>query len=301
MRIVAKIPGTTANLGSGFDAFGLALTIYLHVDVQIQDTGVVIESHGEGAAELPHDKSHLIFRTIDSVFAQAGRTTPGMRLVVRNDIPLSRGLGSSGAAIIAGLLCGLKLAGVKLSPAEILKLANDAEGHPENAASSYLGGLTISCNADGQIIAKKISCDESLQAVVLIPGLRISTAEARKVLPATVSHEDAVYNLQRSALLSHAFLTQDFSSLRLAMSDRLHQSFRGRLIPGFDEFISKAYTNGALGAGISGSGSTLICFTREDGVALKQAWEKHALAIGLSARCAILGVDNAGAKVRQAD
>lgn len=301
MRVVAKIPGTTANLGSGFDAFGLALTIYLHLDVQIQEKGVVIESNGEGAAELPHGESHLVYRTIDSVFVKSGRETPGMRIVMRNEIPLSRGLGSSGAAIIAGLLCGAKLTGIELSGEEVLQLANDFEGHPENAASSYLGGLTINCNSGDKIVTKKVAADERLKAVVLIPDLRISTNKARKVLPTNVSHRDAVFNLQRSALLSHAFLTHDYSALRQAMSDRLHQAFRGRLIPGFDDFIGLAYQNGALGAGISGSGSTIICFTLEDGLALKNTWEKQAITTGLQARVSVLGVDNAGAQVRQID
>ncbi|MFQ5754256.1 MAG: homoserine kinase, partial [bacterium] len=215
---------------------------------------------------------------------------------IENQIPIFRGLGSSGAATVAGLVCASRLSNLTLTNQEILSLANEIEGHPENAASSLLGGLTINCLAEGKVITKKIAGDENLKAVLLIPNLTISTHQARRVLPDTVSHQDAVFNLQRSALLAQAFICQDYRALKTAMQDKLHQPFRQHFIPGYNEIEQVGYQNGALGICISGSGSTILGFTQGDGMPLQKCWQEKAQELNLKARVLVLGIDNHGVR-----
>jgi homoserine kinase len=288
------VPGSTANLGSGFDTFGLALQIYLTVDVEVSGDKLKIQCSGQGEAELPADDRHLVYRAIECVFRKAGKPVPGMTVKAHNDIPLSRGLGSSGAATVAGLAIGAKLSGAGLSDADILTMANTFEGHPENAASSYLGGLTINCVDEDSVFCRKVQVDSSLKAVLLIPEVRVSTEAARKVLPECIEQGDAIFNLQRTALLAHAFLLRDYSLLRIAVQDRLHQPYRSELIPGFAAFEQTAYQNGALAMAISGSGSTLICFTNDRAEVLHEAWRRQAERIALAATTTVLDIDNRG-------
>lgn len=265
-----KVPGSTSNLGSGFDCFGMALQIYLTVEIDFAKQ-LQIEVAGEGAEVIPRDENNLIFRATKKVLEAYSIEKKNLKIIIQNEIPLFRGLGSSGAAVIAGLLGGLKLVHQKLDDQKILNWANELEGHPENASASLLGGLTINCVENGQVIAKKIEVDPKLKAVLVIPEISISTHEARKILPEIVPHKQAVFNLQRSALLSYAFLNRDYSLLRLAMQDTLHQPYRKSLIPGYDIFEETAYENGALGVCISGSGSTILAFALASNVNFLQS------------------------------
>jgi len=289
------VPGSTSNLGPGFDVLGLALKIYLTVTVAEADKSE-IECVGEGAQDLPRDASNLIMRAIAKSFERAGKAVPPLKLRVDNEIPLTRGLGSSGAATIAGLLCGNRLAQAGLDETTLITLATTMEGHPENAASSLLGGLTVNCVTNDQIISKRVEADPELLAVLLIPEAGVSTRAARRVLPATISYQHAVFNLQRCASLTRALIARDYSSLRALMQDKLHQPFRSNLVPHYADFEKCAYENGALGFCISGSGSTVLAFTRYDARALQDAMEKNAIEKSVPAKVRIVGVENEGAQ-----
>jgi homoserine kinase len=289
-----RVPGSTSNLGSGFDAFGLALQIYLRLEVELDVAGLAIECTGEGADELPANADHLVYRMIRLCFEKSGKAVPGMIIRADNEVPLSRGLGSSGSAIIAGLVIGQALSGLQLSDQEVINIANSVEGHPENIASSYFGGLTINCHTEQGVLCRRILGDKNLRAVTLIPEVFISTNAARAVLPEHISHRDAVFNLQRSALLAHAFVSRDYSDLRTAMQDRLHQAFRAALIPGFTDFEEIAYDCGALAVAVSGSGSTVISFVEGENRELMEAWQTHAAKIDVPAKVILLEVDNDG-------
>jgi homoserine kinase len=294
-RVKARVPASTSNLGSGFDAFGLALQLYLAVQMEISPEGLQILPSGEGASHIPTHEGNLIFRSTKKLFEKVGQPLPGLKIIIENKIPLFRGLGSSGAATIAGLVCGARLANSNLPHEAILSLAQEIEGHPENAASSLLGGLTINCvEANGQVICKKVEVDDKLKAVLLIPETTIATHEARRVLPKTVSHQDAVFNLQRSALLAHAFTSRDYDALKVAMQDKLHQPYRKHLIPHYDEFETLGYENGALGVCISGSGSTVLGLTLGDGKKLQNCWEEKAASLSMKAQVIVTGIDSAG-------
>ena len=296
--VKVRVPASTSNLGSGFDAFGLALQIYLTVEMKISCEGLQILPVGEGALEIPIHEENLIFRSAKKVFEMTGQPLPGLKIIIDNKIPLFRGLGSSGAATIAGILCAAKLYNLHITNEEILALAQEIEGHPENAASSLQGGLTINCvDEHNNVISKKVEVDEHLKAVLLIPEVNISTHEARRVLPKSVSHSEAVFNLQRSALLAHAFITRDYDELKVAMQDKLHQPYRKHLMPGYDEFEILGYQNGALGVCVSGSGSAILGFTLGDGKDLQSSWEEKSSNLSLKAQVVIIGIDNQGGQV----
>ena len=289
-----KVPASTSNLGSGFDTFGFALQLYLNVEMDTIPTGLEIFNSGEGSSEIPRDENNLVFKAAEKLFEKTGKKLPGLKIEANNKIPLQRGLGSSAAAIIAGLICALELSGENLKNDEILSIAADMEGHPDNAAACFYGGLTISCVDNGKILTRKIAVDESLNCVLMIPNDTISTKAARKVLPETVSHQDAVFNLRRSALLTEAFMSRNYEILSIAMKDKLHQPFRKHLIPGYDEFEKIGYENGALGVCISGSGPTILGFIVDDSERLQKAWQEKTEKLNIQANVVKTRCDNTG-------
>lgn len=295
-----QVPASTSNLGAGFDCFGLALKLYLTVEIQTRDRrGVEIALNGEGAADLPTGNSNLIYRAFSRLYQELGQKPPGVRLRVVNEIPLFRGLGSSGAATVAGLLGAAELAAASVSTQDLLRLATELEGHPENAAASLLGGLTLNCVEGKNVLCQKITVDESLRAVVLVPQARVPTHEARRVLPKQVPHADAVFNLQRSAFLAHAFTTRNYAHVRTAMQDRLHQPYRKALLPEYDAFERSGYDFGALGVCVSGSGSTILALTERDRAErVRAGWQEQARKLGIAAEARTLEMDNQGAQVR---
>jgi len=295
--VKVKVPASTSNLGSGFDTFGLALQLYLSVEMDTISNGLQIFNSGEGSSEIANDESNLVFKAVEKLFQTTGNKLPGLKIKTNNEIPLQRGLGSSGAAIIAGLMCANYLLESNLTNDEILSLAVDIEGHPDNVSACLYGGLTINCLDDVKIITKKISVDEHLNCVLLIPNDTISTKAAREALPETVSHRDAVFNLQRSALLTEAFMSKNYEILSIAMKDKLHQPFRKHLIPGYDDFEKTGYENGALGVCISGSGSSILGFAIHESERLEKAWQEKTRELNINARVVPLGCDNTGASI----
>lgn len=299
-QIKIRVPGSTSNLGSGFDAVAMALQLSLTVEMEIAYE-LEITASGEGAEEIATDAGNLIYRAAETVYQNLDLPCPPLRIVIDNDIPIARGLGSSGAATVAGLLCAAKLSGAHVTNAEILNLAGELEGHPENGAASLLGGLTINCLADGEVISRKLYVEDALRAVLLIPGTGVSTQAAREALPAEVPHRDAVFNAQRSALLVNAFMSRDYSHLRQAMQDRLHQPFRKHRIPHYDEFESAAYANGALGVCISGSGSAILALAKQPhDVDVQQAWQAKVEEKKHAARVVTVETENSGAQFLEA-
>ncbi|NIR47003.1 homoserine kinase [candidate division KSB1 bacterium] len=292
-----RVPASTSNLGSGFDCFGLALRLYLTVEMEESSQGLEITTTGEGSAQIPTDTENLIYKSAKTVYQVIEKECPGLTIRINNEIPLFRGLGSSGAATVAGLMCASKLVKANLSNQQLLNLAHQIEGHPENASASLVGGLTINCVENNAITSKRILPREKLKTVLLIPDVNISTHDARNVLPREIPYTDAVFNLQRSALLAHAFLTDEYDALKLAMQDRLHQPFRKAFMSGYDELEAVGYENSALGVCISGSGSTILGLTLDDGKRLQEAWQKKAQQLELAAKVMVTEIDSEGAKL----
>ena len=258
-RITVKVPATTANLGPGFDAMGMALDLWNTVTVTEGNSGVSIE--GEGEDELPRDESNVVVSGINSALRALGADAPEFAVRCENRIPLARGLGSSSAATVAGLLAGLAMAGRAAEQRLLFDLAADIEGHPDNAAPAVYGGCCISVKDSDGWVVDQAPLPSDLNTVAFIPEVSTNTSEARAVLPDKVSREDAVFNLGRTALFVNALATGRLELLRHATEDRLHQPQRGKFFPAMKNIIRAALDGGAHGAFLSGAGPTVMALT----------------------------------------
>jgi homoserine kinase len=308
MRVLVKVPATSANLGPGFDALGLALDLWNETEfTPAQSFSLHIE--GEGAKRLATNEKNLIVRSARKLYESVNKRMPPLGLHCRNRIPLSSGLGSSAAAILTGLLGANALLGSPVTHEEILNLALDFEGHPDNVAPALLGGLVVSTMEEGKVIAHKLTVGADFASdqpgdagspfhiTVVLPEFNLSTKQARAVLPNKVSIKDAVQNISRAVLLTEAFRTGDLNLLSQAMSDALHQPYRLPLIPGAHEAMEAAKQAGAAAVALSGAGPGLIAFSaiRNPGIgaAMKQTFESA----GLMTRIFELEVTQQGAQI----
>lgn len=258
-----KVPATSANLGPGFDTLGLALARYDELEVSATPAGVEVEVHGVGEGEVPLDASHLVVRAIAHAFERAGVALPGLRLVAHNAIPHGRGLGSSGAAIVGGVMAakGLLDGVVDFSADDLLELATELEGHPDNVAPALFGGLTIAWVTPEGPRHKKLIVHRGVSPLVLVPEHEMSTALARSLQPEQVPHEDAVFNVSRSALLVAA-LIQSPELLFQATEDKLHQHYRAAAMPETDRLI-RALREAGHPAVVSGAGPSILVLAND--------------------------------------
>ena len=295
-EITIKVPGSTSNMGAGFDTVGLALQVYLTIRARRADI-FKIELSGEGRDVLPVDDSNLVVKTYLAACRHFHLDPLALHLHIQNDIPLKRGLGSSGAAIAAGLFLAQHQARHELPVRELLEIGCKVEGHPENLVASFLGGFSVSCYSRQEITYKHFQKFPALQAVLLIPEFSISTADARRLLPVRVPFADAVANVQRCGLLVAALTNGDFSLLREAVNDKLHQPFRKKLIPGFDVILDAAYRAGARAVFLSGSGSTILALTDRHSGAIAKAMQSAIHNQAYNATTKIVEIDTKGARV----
>lgn len=257
--VAVKVPATSANLGPGFDTLGLSLALYDELRVSVRDEpGATVEVVGVGAGEVPTDETNLVVRAIAHTFESVGVALPGLNLLARNSIPHGRGMGSSGAAIVSGIMAakGLLEGVVDLDAQALLALANDMEGHPDNVAPALFGGLTIAWVTPDGPRFKKLIVHRGVSPLVLVPEHVMSTALARSLQPQSVPHEDAVFNVSRSALLVAA-LIQSPELLHAATEDKLHQSYRASAMPETDRLITLLRSNG-FAAVVSGAGPSIL-------------------------------------------
>ena len=297
MAVHVRVPATSANLGPGFDALGLALALYNEVEAREAD-GVTVAVQGEGAGQLPTGADNIVAQGVRLAYEAAKRPFKGVALRCVNRVPTARGLGSSAAAWVGGLVAGDALVGGVLMRDELLALAARAEGHPDNVCAALLGGLTISCvDADGRIAAVPMPVPDGLAWVVLVPATTGSTAEARAVLPTSVPLGDAVFNVQRVALLLAGLQARRPDVLAAALDDRLHQPYRRAVFPWMDAVIAAARRAGALGCVLSGAGPSLLAVVPGDGAVVARAMETALRAAGLEGRAQAHEVDTAGATV----
>lgn len=270
--VTVRVPATSANLGPGFDTLGLALSVYDELVVTALDhDGVEVHVSGEGAASVPRDASHLVIRSMAHAYASVGRTLPGLRLEAANVIPHGRGMGSSGAAVVSGLLAakGLLAGDVELSDEELLRLATELEGHPDNVAPALFGGLTIAWMDESGPQHKQLLVHRGVSPLVLAPAFTMSTSVARGLQPLQVSYEDAVFNLSRAALLIAA-LTQSPELLLAATEDKLHQNYRAQAMPETDRLV-RALRAAGFAAVVSGAGPSVLVLADGPGRRLEAA------------------------------
>lgn len=280
-RVLIRIPATTANLGPGFDTLGMTLDIWNEVEIVLSGESLSIDVAGEGENLLSRDISNRIYQVfVDTLFGQSKNLPHGLKISCKNQIPISSGLGSSAAAVLAGILSANALWALNMDDLEILNTAASYEGHADNLAAAMFGGLVLTYRTDSGYQIERIHIPQ-LDAVLVIPEVRLSTKEARSALPELISTEDAVFNISRTALLINAFHNQDFSLLKSAMQDRMHQPHRTKLIAGADEALQAAFEVGALGAALSGAGPGLIAFCDRScpdiGDAMRLAFQKKGM------------------------
>lgn len=302
-RARVRVPGTSANCGPGFDCLGLATTIYNYLDLTlIKSSKVIVESTGEGSENVPRGRKNLTWKAVHRLLKEVKREDEFKGAIIRtkNNVPISRGLGSSSTAIVAGLTAANEILGSPLDKQGLLKLATELEGHPDNVAPAIFGGFTVSVMDKGEVQTFSFLPRIKLKLIVAVPEFELSTRQARKVLPKHVPMKDAIFNISRASMLIAALVEGREELLPLAFDDALHQPYRKKLVPGMTEVFEAAKSAGALGAAISGAGSCLIAFTTvnsglEDKIAaaMVEAFKVH----DVKSKALILDVDKRGAQV----
>ncbi len=300
-KFYVKVPATTANLGPGFDCMGMALGLHNEFWFTEIPTGLEVIVSGEGHEGIPADERNLVVRGVRYVCQHLGRDLTGLRLEQTNHVPAASGMGSSSTAIVAGLLGGNALLGSPLNREEILQLATNIEGHPDNVAPAIFGGLVlVPLGEDGACEHIEHIPMPTLNAVLVLPDFTLFTADARAALPTEVSRDDAIFNMSHVALLVRALETGDYQKLAIAMQDKIHQPYRMALIPGMAEAMSAAKEAGAAAVVISGAGPSLIAFApsglSEIGDAMMAVYQAH----GLTSRKWLFATDDIGSVVQPA-
>jgi homoserine kinase len=299
------VPASTSNLGASFDAVGLALALYLRVTVEGPAPDFVINATGEGAGAVERGEANLIARVARFVAERRGQKISGARLTVASQIPLARGLGSSSSAIIAGISVYEALAGERLSDEEIFRYALHFEGHGDNLAPALLGGLVVACvvdsGAQSSLLTVKRAWPDEVKIVLAVPDYEMNTAQMRRALPQEVALSDAVYNVQRAALLQALISERRFELLGEALRDRLHQPHRAPYGPGLNEGLAlndeAGRHPGLLGVAISGAGSTLIAFADDRFDEIAALLEERLARAHVRARTFAVAVANRGRQV----
>jgi homoserine kinase len=294
------VPASSANVGCAFDCAAIALNLYLRASATPAKS-VQVSYRGANADQIPRDASNLILKAMQSAAAAMHASLPSVLLDVQNDIPLGVGLGSSAAAIIAGILLGGKLSGNELSFADALRLAAEIEGHPDNVAAALHGGFVVAVmpEAAESISAAKANVSQALDFIAVIPDVALPTEKARAVLPAQYSRRDVVANLQRTALLAANFFSGGELSPEL-FRDALHQPYRSPLVPGIAECLAFRHA-GLAGVFLSGAGSAVMAIVRHSSREIGEALVGEFQRKGTAARSLELKADNSGAKVLSGD
>jgi len=305
-RVAVEVPASAANLGAGYDCVGLALALTNKVEVEVRGWSrgeIELTVDGEGQDELTEDRDNRFVRGVEAALRAARVELPdgvGWRIEMHNQIPLARGLGSSAAATVGGLLAGNALLGDPLSSADVLRLATELEGHPDNAAAALLGGFVVSASTPDGVEAIRFDAPRDLRAVLFIPDLRLPTGEMRDVLPATVPFEDAAANLAAVAIGVAGLAKGRFDLLGRLTVDRLHEPYRVAIFPALPQLVDAARGAGALGACLSGAGSAVLAFA--DSLTaisrIEGAFAAAAADTDLTGRVLVVAPRNAGAKVK---
>ena len=297
-QVTVRVPATSANMGPGYDCLGMALDIWNTVEVRTSPSGessIVVE--GEGTGDLPGDTDNLVYRAMEALWLRVGIGAPAVQVRCNNQIPLKRGLGSSSAAIVGGLVAANRIAGSPLEQHDVLELATEIEGHPDNVTPALLGGMQLVANHLGKLVTCPISLPQGLNAVVLVPDVAIATEEARAVLPQQVSRADAVYNMARTAALVNAMASSRPQDLAWATDDKLHQPYRLKLFPAMEAIFVGAMSGGALGVFLSGSGSTILALTQGNEQSVAGGMRTAATQAGISAYTMLTRPSQQGAQV----
>ncbi len=296
--IKVRVPASSANMGAGFDTLGVAVGLFNRVSMEEIDSGLEIKTVNPGGFVLQNE-NNLIFKAMKTVFDTVGCRPRGVRITQKSEIPMTRGLGSSAACIISGMVGANAMSGRKLKYNEILDLAAQMEGHPDNVAPALYGGFCISMMDGGRVITKSIKLNPDIKFAVMIPDYFVATRKSRGVLPAGVSLGDAAFNIGRASMFQAALVSGDMDILKWAAQDRLHQQYRKNYIDGMDEIFEKTYQFGSKATYLSGSGPTIVSVINSD---YNRFYENISNFFKESVHkwtCKILSIDNVGTVVSE--
>lgn len=276
MKISVKVPATTANIGPGFDCLGMALPIYNTVTIEetiLPGTGIEINVLADEAAiddlsleHIPMDENSVVYKAVELLYNSIGQNPSELKITIQSQIPISRGLGSSASVIVGGLLAANKLLGNPADETALLSIATEVEGHPDNVTPAIIGGLCLSSQEeDGSVVYSKLNWPAEWQITTCIPDYELATDISRSVLPSEVPLQDAVFNAKRMGMFVQAVNTKDENLMRLALQDKLHQNYRKKLIPGFEEIIENLkHEESVLGCVLSGAGPTILVISTKN-------------------------------------
>ena len=301
MKILVKVPATTANLGPGFDALGLALDLWNEAEfTPTNDKQISLTIEGEGRATLATNMNNAIVEAALQVYELAGKRCNGMQIHCVNRVPLGSGLGSSSAALLTGMLGANAMLGEPFSGEEILKLAIETEGHPDNVAPAMLGGLVASIIHDSHVVSLRLTLtgqERPIYITVVLPDFDFPTKQARAILPKQIERRDAIYNISRAVIVTEAFRLGDLDMLGEAMTDKLHQPYRIPLIPGAQDAMDAMKRGGASAVALSGAGPSLIAFSSKRETTIGEVGRRAFAQAGLAARVFQLKISRKGAHV----
>jgi homoserine kinase len=294
----AVVPATSANLGCAFDCAGLALRLYLEARFIPSDSSELsLQYEGKTPERFPFDSSNLVLQALRLAAERLDAPIPRGHIAVTSEIPIGVGLGSSAAAVVAGLLLGAQACGKYAASAQLLRWAEEMEGHLDNAAAAYQGGLVFAlCNGLERVVTVKTPFPEGIRIVVVTPSIEVPTHQARQVLPATYSRAEVLHSLQRTAVLAATCFSGHFDLFPELFDDKLHQPYRQELVPGMERCL-RLRREGLLGVAISGSGSSVIAFVSRNEAEIAQALQQIFLEAGVASDALFTSADNNGAWV----
>ncbi len=296
--IKLRVPASSANMGAGFDTLGVALGLYNRITIEEIPEGLEVINKNTQSF-IPRDKNNLIYRAMLELFRHVDYKPKGYRIAQNSSIPMTRGLGSSSACIVGGMLAANVISHRQLSYNEVIHLAAKMEGHPDNVGPAMYGGFCVSLTDGDTTIIKSTKIENDIKFAVIIPDFFVATRKSRGVLPSMVDFKDAVYNISHASMFQAAMLTGDMSALRLGVKDRLHQPYRKGYIDGMEEIFDKTYSLGSHATYLSGSGPTILSVLDGDYDAFCTGMQEYFKENSLKWKCMILPIDNVGAVVSE--
>lgn len=293
-----QIPATSANMGPGFDSIGLAVQLYNHIWVEEQESGLTIEVKRKQEIEIPTDETNLIYQTMQFFYEKKGLKMPGVHLIQEDEIPMVRGLGSSAACIVGGLLAANELAGRPCDREELAQMAASLEGHPDNSNPALFGGMVVGAQTEEKMGYVRLELPEDLIFAVMVPDFPVSTSASRSVLPESYTRKDVIFNASRAALLVASVMTGKYENFDMAMQDRIHQPYRAKLIDGMEDIFEHAKAFGAVATYLSGAGSTLMAMvTRDKAEGFQKEMAAYLGTLPHNWKLQLLQADREGAKI----
>lgn len=311
MKVSVKVPATSANIGPGFDCLGLALPIYNTITIEetvLPGTGIEINLMAENEEavdemifdDIPRDENNIVYKAVEMLYNSIGQEPSELKINIQSQIPITRGLGSSAAVIVGGLMAANKLLGSPADETALLSIATEVEGHPDNVAPAILGGFVLSSQEDdGSIVYRKLNWPEEWDITVCVPDFELSTNIARSVLPENIPMQDAIFNAKHLAMLVEAVNTKDTKLMKVALQDKLHQPYREKLVPGMKEIMEAfKHEDNVLGCVLSGAGPTMLIISHKYDLdkiksTVREIWEPQSIKVDIKT----LKVEPNGAKI----